>query len=76
VIPEAAMLNYELIIGIRNILLVQLVIMTLAPERVALVYQGLRKLLKSFTVLAPVAKTGSDSKSKSFWEIDMTYFEP
>jgi hypothetical protein len=70
------MLNDELIISIRNLFLIQLVILTLAPEKFVPVYQGLHRIWKSFLQVALPKKTDAMAKGKSFWEIDMTDFEP
>lgn len=70
------MFGEELIITIRNILLVQLVMVSvsLAPERAVLVRQEFLKIWKSLN--APFLPKKTDKGREKFWEIDMTKFEP
>ncbi len=72
---EADMVPHEVIIGIRNILLVQLVTIILAPSHVLLISREITRIWQSinapFLQRKPVRRKGS-----TFWEIDMTKFEP
>lgn len=68
------MLNDELVISLRNIFLIQLAVLALAPERVLLAYQGIARMWKSLLEAARPKK--AETPEKGFWEIDMTDFEP
>jgi len=71
------MLASDIIIVIRNILLIQLLLIVTAP---ALAIQVRRELLKIWklinTPVLPKENALSNKKKGSFWEIDMTRFEP
>lgn len=68
-----------LTINLRNILLIQLLllsIMTLAGT-MPVIQQELLKIWKTFkTPVLPIKPTRTNHKSNKFWEIDMTKFEP
>ena len=70
------MIHDAFVITIRNILLLQLIVMTMAPEKVVLARQEILKFWKELkTPLFP--KTAKKPANRGrFWEIDMTKFEP
>jgi hypothetical protein len=70
------MSEQEIIISMRNIMLLQLVALSLTPEKAVLVRQELKKIWKTMKTPRLPKKTGPANKGKSFWEIDMTRFEP
>jgi hypothetical protein len=70
------MIHDELIIGIRAVLLLQLIVMTMASDRAVLVHHELRKIWKTLNTPVFPKKSAQANKGKSFWEIDMTKFEP
>jgi hypothetical protein len=66
---------HDIAIGIRNILLVQLLMVLLAPHYSLMVRQELLRIWQSIN--APfLLKKGCRKKEGSFWKIDMTKFEP
>ena len=67
------MVAHELTLGIRNLLLVQLMLIITSPGHTLLVRQELLKIWKCITAPALFKK---NKKQNSFWEIDMTKFEP
>jgi hypothetical protein len=70
------MIHDAFVITVRNILLVHLIIMTMAPEKVVLVRQEILKFWKELRIpLFPKTAKKPDNRGK-FWEIDMTKFEP
>ncbi len=62
------------IIGIRNILLIQLVLALATPAYAIEVRRELLRVWRSIN--APFLRKKEASKKGSFWEIDMTKFEP
>lgn len=68
------MLSHELILGIRNILLMQLVLLLMMPSFALEVRRELRRVWRS--VNAPFLRKKTMPKKGSFWEIDLTKFEP
>jgi len=67
----------DIIIAIRDILLIQLLMIVTVPAHAYLVRQELLKIWKIInTPVLPKKNTLSNKKSGSFWEIDMTKFEP
>jgi hypothetical protein len=69
------MIVHGMSIGIRNILLIQLVIVLMVPDHAVLVRQELIRIWKSIN--APLLrKKETRKKGSRFWEIDMTAFEP
>jgi hypothetical protein len=68
------MFDNELLLGIRNLLLVHLMIAASIPEQTARLQYGVLRMWKTLTT-RPVSKR-SNSRTKKFWEIDMTKFEP
>jgi hypothetical protein len=65
-----------IIIGIRNILLVQLLIMAAAPERAVRLRQELVRIWKTLEAPVFLKKTHPVvRKGGGFWEIDMTKFD-
>jgi hypothetical protein len=70
------MIHNELIIEIRTVLLLQLIVMTMASDRAVLVHQELRKIWKTLNAPVLPKKPAPANKGRSFWEIDMTKFEP
>lgn len=74
-LPEVMMFSHDLIIGIRNIMLVQLGMIVMMPGHLLLVRQKLIRIWKSIN--APFHQKRETPKKRSkFWEIDMTKFEP
>ncbi len=71
--PEIAMMPFELNIGLRNLLLMQLALIFLAPTYAFEVRRELLRLWRS--IHAPFLRKKAPKKG-SFWEIDMTKFEP
>lgn len=65
----------EFTIGIRNILLVQFLIIIMAPDQAVYVQQEMIRIWRSIN--APFLH-GKETRKKGsrFWEIDMTKFEP
>jgi hypothetical protein len=70
------MFSDEVLFTLRNILLVQMAVVSLAPEHALLVHQKIRKMGKSLRSSVSPKKPAQAGKGKSFWEIDMTKFEP
>ena len=69
------MFTHDAAIAIRNILLVQLMVIVLVPGHVALFRYELLKIWKRINEPLSFNKETSRKKNK-FWEIDMTKFEP
>lgn len=69
------MYTHDAVLAIRNILLLQLMVIALVPGHVALVRQELLKIWKRINEPFSFKKT-TDKKKNRFWEIDMTKFEP
>jgi hypothetical protein len=69
------MVTHAAAISIRNILLVQLMVIVLVPGHVALVRHELLKIWKRINEPLFFNKERGEKKNK-FWEIDMTKFEP
>jgi len=67
------MIMPEFSVSIRNVLLIQLLIVLLAPDYALQLRQELQKLWK--TLNTPWIPLRRAARSK-FWEIDMTKFEP
>ena len=65
--------DLQLYAALRNVLLVQLLLIGLAPEFAFQVYHHFLKIWKAFHVPSLPKK---DKKRSRFWEIDMTNFEP
>ncbi len=61
-------------IGLRNVLLVHLLVVVLAPGYALQAHRELSKLWK--TVRTALVIRRSCSRRSRFWEIDMTKFEP
>jgi hypothetical protein len=69
------MVPHELTIGIRNILLMQLMIIAALPGHLFLFRRELVRIWRSIN--APfLQKKETRRKGSRFWEIDMTKFEP
>jgi hypothetical protein len=70
------MFEFKTVIGIRNILLVQMLMIVLVPGYVLQVCRELVKIWK--TLKTPILPKKGDSLKKGgkFWEIDLTKFEP
>ncbi len=66
--------EHAFMLGVRNILLVNLVAVVLAPEATLRLRSQLVAKWKSLK--ARIAVTLSNSRKNKFWEIDMTKFEP
>ncbi len=64
----------ELSVGLRNILIVQLLVLALAPGPTLRVRRALTAIWKSLT--APFVLSRPDARRKCFREIDLTKFEP
>jgi hypothetical protein len=67
----------QLVFSIRNILLIQLIIIiSSAPELTLCLHQEIMKIWKKMS--APFHETPANriKKRSTFWEIDMTKFEP
>lgn len=61
--------------GIRNVLLVQLLILIMVPEYAVHIRQEMIRIWRSIN--APfLQRIKARKKGSSFWEIDMTKFEP
>ncbi len=61
-------------IGIRNVLLVHLLVVVLAPDYALQVQQELSKIWKTVRTVLIIRR--SRPQRSRFWEIDMTKFEP
>ena len=70
------MFAHEVTIGIRNILLIQLLVIVLVPGCAFQVHQGLMKIWKTLNTPLLPEKPADPKKREKFWEIDMTRFEP
>lgn len=70
------MFEFKTGIGIRNLLLAQMLMIVLVPGYALQVRQELAKLWK--TLKTPVLPKKADRLKKAgrFWEIDLTKFEP
>lgn len=70
------MFEFKTVIGIRNILLVQMLMIVLVPGYALQVRRELVKIWK--TLKTPILPKKADSLKKGgkFWEIDLTKFEP
>jgi len=75
--PEDTMVHDAFAITVRNILLLLLIIMTIAPGRVMPARQELLKLWKTLRppLFSKNTKPAGNCRG-TFWEIDMTKFEP
>ncbi len=69
------MIPHEFILCMRNLLLVQLVMIILAPGHVLQVSRELTRIWRSINAPFPQQKPVR-RKGSTFWEIDMTKFEP
>lgn len=67
------MIPHEILVSIRNIMLMQLVLVLAAQSAI-----GARRELARFrrSILAPFLREKEPTRKESFWEIDMTRFEP
>lgn len=64
-------------LALRNILLIQLVVFAVTRDQQLLVYKKIEELRKRLSHPFHFTKsTGPKVKKDSFWEIDMTNFEP
>lgn len=70
------MFEFKTGIGIRNILLVQMLMIVLVPGYALQVRRELVKIWKTLKTPILPKKMGSLKKSGKFWEIDLTKFEP
>ncbi len=70
------MFEFETGIGIRNILLVQMLMVVLVPGYALQVRRELVKIWKTLKTPILQKKTSSLKKGGKFWEIDLTKFEP
>jgi hypothetical protein len=70
------MIHDAFIITIRNILLLQLIVMTMAPEKGVLVRQEILKFLRELRTPLFQKTAKKPGNRGKFWEIDMTKFEP
>jgi len=67
----------DIIIGMRNIILIQLLMVVTVPAHAFRVRRELLKIWKIVnTPMLPKKNALSNKKRGSFWEIDMTRFEP
>jgi hypothetical protein len=67
----------DTILGIRNILLIQLLLIVTSPAQAIQVRRELLKIWKrNNTSVLPKENALSNKKKGSFWEIDLTRFEP
>ena len=68
----------DIIIDIRNILIIQMVMIFAVPADAFRVCKELMKIWKALItpVELPKQKALSNKKKGSFWEVDMTKFEP
>jgi hypothetical protein len=70
------MFEFKTGIGIRNILLVQMLMIVLVPGYAMQVRRELVKIWKTLKTPILPKKTVSLKKGGKFWEIDLTKFEP
>jgi hypothetical protein len=70
------MFEFKIGIGIRNILLVQMLMIVLVPGYALQVRQELAKLWRTLKTPVLPKKTGLLKKGGKFWEIDLTKLEP
>jgi hypothetical protein len=70
------MFEFKTGIGIRNILLVQMLMIEMVPDYAVQVRRGLVKIWKTLKTPILPKRTGPSKKSGKFWEIDLTKFEP
>jgi len=69
--------TYILVINLRNMLLIQLLLVLAFAGNTAVVHKELLRIWKTLKVpfIAP-RPNRTNHKSNKFWEIDMTKFEP
>ncbi len=68
------MIEHEFMLGVRNILLVNLLAVAMAPDAILRLH---RRLIRKWKALrARISITLSSPGRSKFWEIDMTKFEP
>jgi hypothetical protein len=60
----------------RNILLIPLIVLSIAPELTLCFAQETAKILKKLRAPFLVSAANAAKKKSTFWEIDMTKFEP
>ncbi|MGE5172473.1 MAG: hypothetical protein ACM3MD_01455 [Betaproteobacteria bacterium] len=70
------MFGDEITFSIRNVLLLQLLALVVAPDYAFQVHQKLLKIWKSLNTPMLPKKPAGPKKREKFWEIDMTKFEP
>ena len=68
------MITHETSILLRNILLLQLLVIVIVPDYAFVIQKKLLKFWKS--IVAPVNHKIPPDKRGKFWEIDMTKLEP
>ena len=70
------MFEFKIDIGIRNILLVQMLMIAMVPGYALQVHRELVKIWKTLKTPILPKRAGPSKKSSKFWEIDLTKFEP
>jgi hypothetical protein len=70
------MFEFKTDVGIRNILLAQMLMVVLVPGYALQVRRELTKLWRTLKTPVLPKRTGHSKKSGKFWEIDLTKFEP
>lgn len=71
------MLISNVTVGIRNLLLVQAMMIVLVPNNAELICMKLVRTWKTFLAPFLVKRPNrTNATRKTFWEIDMTKFEP
>jgi hypothetical protein len=76
VVKETFMFEFKTGIGIRNILLVQMLMIVLVPGYALQVRRELAKLWRTLKTPVFPKRTGPSKKGGKFWEIDLTKLEP
>ena len=64
------------VLSIRNILLIPLIALIVTPEQAFCLVQETVKIWKKLCAPLRVFAANATKKKSSFWEIDMTKFEP
>ena len=70
------MFDFNIGFGIRNILLVQMLLIVMVPDYALQVRRELVKIWKMLKTPILPKRTGPSKKSGRFWKIDLTKFEP
>lgn len=70
------MVDFKIGFGIRNILLVQVLLIVMVPDYALQVRRELAKIWKMLKTPILPKRTGPSKKGGKFWEIDLTKLEP